>query len=442
MRPFLVCLALCLALGGTTPARGDDEPAPAPVAESEVRGQVATWLKGLAVEDFEIREAAREGLQRLGLQARDLLEAAQDDPDPEVRRTVRAILAAAGGQPAPVRVARPGDFAALGLVSLAMQAAPLTDVFAALGKPMAATFEVPEPIATGTTHLALEEVPCFDALDLLLRAHDLVLTRPFDMRGVGAISARPADYVRPPRAGFGPTQLSVVEVSATRAFGSPAPPRYALKLRLDWAPAVQVSQYDMPNIEVARDPAGKAYKPTADMSRRVSYGVGSSSKSHELTVHLEPGDPQAAPRLAVLELSLPVTLRHDLAVVDVELGGGLPRTLGPGGAPVADGTDGSIRVESLEEVAGSPGEWVVEIIATLQDDFAQRTLETFVLDPDGSVSRLGVYGGRSRSADGTLRLTARAYRGTRGKPKALRAVWYRREEQGTLRFRLEDIVLR
>ena len=443
MRRALAVACMCLLLAGGLPARAEDEPVPPKASPQEIRAQVADWLRDLSADEFETREAARAGLRRLGLEARDLLEAAKDDEDPEVRRTVRAILATVDGRPTHSAHVRPGDLVNLDLVTASVATSPLKKVLAALGAPYGARFELDdEALGERSASLDARRVPFFDALDGVLRAQGMHLARPFDASGEAGIAAVPEGFVRPPRAACGPTQVSVVAVSATRSFGASVPERYALTVRLDWTPSVQVTQYEMPTIEVARDPQGRAYKPTAAMNRRIAYGVGSTSRSNDLTLYVEPKEDGAAPHLAVLEFSLPLTLRRDAAGIDVDLDRTLPCTVGKDGKDVAEGTDGSVRVESVNEVDGSHGQWVVEMTVTLKDDIAQRTLQTFVLEEGGKVSRLGVYGGRSRSADGTLRITARAYRGNRGRPKGLRVSWFRREEYGTLRYRLEDIPLR
>ena len=80
--------------------------------------------------------------------------------------------------------------------------------------------------------------------------------------------------------------------------------------------------------------------------------------------------------------------------------------------------------------------WTSRAPASLRDRLPH------VVEKDGRASMLGVYGGRSRAADGTVRIRARAWRGNRGPPPAIRVSWHRREERGSLRFRLKDIPLR
>lgn len=435
---LLLALAL-LPPAGLRAARAGDEPqAPAP---ADARAQVARWLVELTSPDYHTREAARAGLQRLGLQARDLLEAARDAKDPEVRRTVRAILDRVPAKSAPADAVAPGDFAALGRVTLDADDAPLGDLLTWLGRPVGARLLPPQGQAKARATLHVRDVPFYDALDELLRARGLRLAAPLDATGSAHLTSQ-GERDRAPRAAAGPMQLTLVEVAATRSLEADVPPRYALTLRLEWPPFVQLAQFSTPDVESARDPDGHAYKPSAAMSRRISQGVSASRRHHELQVHLVPADPECKPRLAELALGLPLILRSDRVVVEVGLDGTLPRTVGPDGKPAADGSADSVCVTSVEEAPGGHGQWIVAFRAVLADPVAQRTLQGYLLEPDGAAEPLYVYGGRSRSADGTVRIRAQAWRGPRGRPRTLRVVWFRREEAGRLGFRLRDLPLR
>ena len=418
MRPWIVLLLLLLVAG---PARGEDD----------VRQRVQQWLEDLQAEDFATREAAREGLTKEGLQAADLLEAAKDHEDPEVRRTVRAILSRAPTRVTPQAEAVPmGDFRTLGTITLASQGRPLGDVLDAMGKAVGAQLTVPERLRASEVGFSMKELPFFDALDHVLKRQGLEAPRPFD--AVGALGIVPrSETVKPaPFGAAGPMRLTVTEVSASRTLGVDAPHKYALTLELAWTPHVQVAQVEAPTLEVARDPDGKAYHASDAMNRRVTYGVSTARRHHALTLHLVPSEPDCKPRLAALETSVTLSLRHDPLRVDFDGGETLPAT-----------RDG-VTLHAIEAVEGSAGQYVVDFSAKLPDDVADRSLTAQVVEKDGRLSTLGVYGGRSRAADGTVRIRARAWRGNRGAPPAVRIGWFRREERGSLRFRIEDVPLR
>ena len=185
-----------------------------------------------------------------------------------------------------------------------------------------------------------------------------------------------------------------------------------------------------PKIESARDPDGKAYQPTAAMNRTVNYGISTSRRHHAFTLHVSPTSQDAKPTLAVLEVRMAMTLRYDPIRVRFDAEGEYPKS-----------KDG-VTLHGVEAVEGSKGQYVVDFSAKLPDDVADRSLVAHVVEKDGRASMLGVYGGRSRAADGTVRIRARAWRGNRGPPPAIRVSWHRREERGSLRFRLKDIPLR
>jgi len=442
-------LLLLLCFGPVLTARAEDRPA-APKgpalprgAQAGIRKLVAGWLADLKAAGYEVREAARRNLRARGLEARDLLEAARDDPDPEVRRTVRAVLARAPGRTneAPVSV-KPGEFRGLGLITLHADDEALSSVLERLGKAIHGTLEPPEDLRSKKVNLDLARVPCFDAIHMLARLTKTRPQRPFDRAGKMMLVAADPAVVPGPRGAAGPMQMTLVEVAATRSFGTATLPHYALKLRLEWSPLVQVRQYDRPRVEVARDPDGKRYRGTAAMARNASYGVGSSVKQHLTTVYLEPAEADCALRLGALEVSVPMHLQHDPAWVELRDLTKAPTCLGTDGKVAKAGTDESVQFHSVEEVAGTRGQWVVDFTATLLVEAARRSLQAFLVEEDGTLRQVSVYGGRSIGADGTVRITARTWRGTRGKPRGLRVTWFRREEEGSLRFRLENIPLR
>jgi len=435
LRPVFVILCLLAAL----PAHAEDEPAPE--APAGVVAEVTAWVKELRSEDFEVREAARRNLLARGLEAREVLEAAQDDPDPEVRRTVRAVLARAPATN-PVDRVRPGDFRGIGRLTVQVKDRPLSEVVERLDEALCAHIEPPEAWLARPVTIDLVDTPCYDILAAIEALTSTRAQQPFDSAGRMLLVAHDGKVDAAPRAATGPMQLTVLEVAATRSFGVEAPPRYALKLQLEWAPFVQVQQYERPSIEVARDPTGKRFQPSAAMQGTASYGIGTSTKHHTTTVYLEPADTDCQERLGALELRVPMRLRYDVATVVFDDLDRLPVCRGPDGKPREPGTDESVQLHGVEQADAGRGPWVVDFTATLLAPGAQQTLEAFLVDADGALQRVGVYGGRSIAADGTMRITGRAYRGATGRPKGLRVGWFRREEEGTLRFRLEDVPLR
>lgn len=430
----LASLALLLLLAAPV-GWAEDEPSPPPgktaEADEALRARVTAWLADLRSDDFATREAARAGLKREGPRALDLLEAAKDDTDAEVRRTVRAILAGAPRRVTPTAAEiAPGRFESLGTITYQGKDRPLSVVLAAVGEPVWGRVLVPERLAAVPVTAAFEKVPFFAALEELIGARDLVAPRPFDGLGRLALEARAPGVTPAPWAAAGPMRLRVTEVSAARSLGVKAPPKYALTLELAWTPHVQVSQVETPGIEVARDPDGKAYRPTSAMNRRVTYGVGGSQRHHVFTVHITPVEEDCKPVLAVLETRLTMNLRFDAVRVDFDATADLPQT------------KNGVTLHAIEAVEGGRGQYVVDFSAKLSEDVADRSLAAYVIEADGRPSTLGVYGGRSRAADGTVRIRARAYRGNRGAPPRIRVRWQRREERGSLRFRLTDIPLR
>lgn len=440
MRLLFLCALLALT---ALPAYAEEEPSAPKAADAGIRTQVAGWLKDLRSEDFQVREAARRKLLAKGLEARDLLEAAMDDPDPEVRRTVRAVLSRAPAKPVPAAEhIRPGDFRSIGRLTVRAKNEPLAAVVERIGTAIGGTLELPADRIEERVTLELIEQPCYDVIAALARLTRTRPQAPFDGQGRMLLIATDGKLKPAPRAAAGPMQLTVTEVAATRSFGVAKPPRYALKLRLEWAPFVQVRQYERPLVEVARDPDGKRYRPSPAMARSASYGVGTTVKHHTTTVHVEPAEAGCKEHLAALEVSIPMYLRHDPATVVLDDIKDAPRCLGIDGKEAKPGTDESVQFHSVKEVEGGRGQWVVDFTATLLAAGAQQTVQAHLIEPDGSLRRVNVYGGRSIAADGTVRITARAYRGTNGRPKGVRVSWFRREEQGSLRFRLEDIPLR
>jgi hypothetical protein len=435
-RLFVLCLLLCLG----TPLAAEEPPAP--LQGEALRAQVARWIADLRSDSFGVREQARAGLERHGAEARDLLEAARDDEDAEVRRTVRDILerGAENETPAPVRV-EAGQIARMARLDFEVHDVPLGEAFKRFGARIGARFEMPTPPSEARVTLVAKELAPFDVLERLLQAGDLVMAGPLDRAGVGVLRPR-AGAPRPPRAAVGPLQVDVIEVTSTRSLDARRQARHALKLRIQWIPLVQISQYQAPRIEVARDPDGNAFKSNAG-SRVTNHGVSNHARHAEVVVPLDPLSEDCGESLAVLEMVLPIVrLQHDQQAVALDDLARMPITLDRGGKRVEPGTENAVRFDALAESADRSGQWVADLSATLLSEVAQRTLQSWITTKDGRHLPLYVAGGRSRSADGTVRITARAYGIGDGDPAGVRVTWFAREEAGDVRIRLTDIPLR
>lgn len=437
-----VVFVACLLLTFGAPARADEPTAP--LAGEALRAQVQRWIQDLHSGEFAVRESARDALRAHAREALDLLEAAQEDPDAEVRRTVRALLShfvvgAGEASSAPVPA---GRLDLLGLLDLRLDDATLEAAFSTLGHLLGGRFDV--PVAAREQRVSLEAVaePAFQVLDRLLVLGNLRLGQPFDRSQVAKLEPA-GDGPRAPRAAAGPLQVEVVSVTSTRSLDSSALPHYALELRVQWIPLVQVSQYQGPRVEVARDAAGHAFRTSRSSANAVTHGVSMNATHANVTLHIEPTGVECEESLAVLELVLPaVRMQHGPQHVSLDDTDRIPVCLGRDGTEVAPGTEGSVNFESLAQAEDARGPWVLDLSATLRADVAQRSVQALLLLPGERVEPLHVAGGRSRSSDGTIRLTARAHRSPIERPRALRVTWFQREEVGDLRLRIPDVPLR
>lgn len=444
---LLLTCALLSCLPAPLLCAEDDPSAPAPASartgQDKVRARIATWLADLRDEAFRVREAARAGLEREGLQARDLLEAAAKSPDPEVRRTVAAILARLPS----VAVVRqgdvhPGDFEALGRMSLDFEDVPLPDALAALGERLGGRFRLPSDLEQRTVTLHVKDVPCFAALAALLNSAGLRMPEPFDAQGTARLVPSQDDVTPAPQAFAGPLRIRVEAVMATRTFGPNQAVSYQVKLRLDWAPFVQLYSHRTARVEVARDPEGSPFLPASSMKRVGKRYVGMRAHSTVVDVHLVPGPEGCKPELGALEISVPMTLRYDRAQVVLADTARIPVVLAVSGEPVGPEQDESVSFLSLEPSGQGQGGWIAQYAARLKREVSRGTLQAYVREKGGRLTPLYVAGGRSLEADGLVRITARSYRATKGKPTALVVSWCRREDLGELRFRVENIPLR
>lgn len=436
---FLLLLLLAPPLA---PLSADEDTSEELTGEA-LRDQVKRWIEELRSDTYAVREAARKGLKSHGPKARDLLEAAKDDEDPEVRRTIRTLLAADVRPPIrmPVQLVG-GRIGQMGLVTLEKREWTVQEAFEALARQIGASFEVPERVRAKPVSIEAQDEPCFAVLRRLLAAVGLRMPRPFDAGGAAKLVLADGSPV-PPWAAAGPLLVEVTEVSATVTLNARTMPKYALKLSVWWAPSVHVAQYEAPRVEVARDARGRSFKGGPSSSRISRFGVGQSTRSATMLLHVEPTTAEAGLKLDVLEILLPLAaLQHDAVRVSLLDTGRLPICLDPQGEVAEPGADETVQFKSLEKSDDGRGYWIADVAATLVDDVAQRTVQAFHVIDDGRLERLWIYGGRSRAADGTVRLTARAHRVGLERPKGLVVKWFRREEAGRLRFRLADVPLR
>jgi hypothetical protein len=425
---LLACLCLAAARADEPPASGGDP-----------RALVLRALEDLRAADFEVRERARRALEAHAASAADLLEARRDDPDPEVRRTVRLLLAGLGREPVAPEPA-PRSLSDVGVVTLALRAPP-GEVLRRIGEPHGARFaDAAELLAGPPIEVALERVPFFAAVAQVLEAAGLSARDPFDPAGRLVLEPR-GDGERVPEAAAGPLLVRVREVTSTRGLGPEGKRRYALELEILWTPAVHLVTYRTPTGVAGEDPAGRRFTGPGGAANVTVYGVGVGQRRREVTLPLDPEDPAAEERLAALRFDLPVRLRHDRREVRFVLAGDLPRTLGETGAPAEEDAPGSVTLRRVHQPDGARGPWVVEASAVFPGETARQSLEA-VLETAAGEHRHATAGGRSESADGRVDLVGRAYGWSDGPPVAVRVSWFTREEEGTLPFALADVPLR
>jgi hypothetical protein len=437
--------ALLLAFLAAAPARADDRPgAPArPVAEPiEVR--VARLLGEVASDDFSVREKARRSLQALGPASRAALEARREDPDPEVRRTVLALLDAFGSAGAdPLGAGPVADLASLGLVTASGSGA-LADVLRLWESAQGGRFRhLPAP-ATATVRLEAKARPWFEALDDLLAQGGVELRDGFDQAGGAEVVARRGDGTAPPAAFAGPLKLQVDSVTSVRSFRVPGPRSYALGLRLFWAPDVQVVGVGLPALVRAADRAGRPFasRPAGSDASTVR-SVGSSRRATDLTLTVETGDPATEEALASAEVQVRLRIRHGREEARFEDLGALPATRTASRARGAEGKPGRVTLEEFGPDADHPGWWVGRLTASLPPGVAAESVVPALESTDGSVRALFDYGTRSVGSDGVVGLTVRAAGLPPGvAPKALVVSWLAREGQGAVAFVLKDVPLR
>lgn len=413
------------------------------IPPEQVREQVAAWLDDLRADDFATREAARQGLERYGDEARDLLEARRDDEDMEVRRTVRMLLERGEGPevrpPAP-----PGDLQALGRVTLHAKGT-LSYLLRQLGEGVGATFGIPEEV--GDTHhaVALDDVPFFEALETIAAKAQLVAHAPFDAGGHLGLEAFGSPE-EAPAACDGPLRVRVVEVTSVRTLTPPTRYRYVVALDLHWIPSVQLVTWRTPTEVRARGAGDRTLAPSSTMRANTTYGVSPSSRRARLHVHLEAEDGAPLDRLETLSFALPVRLRHDRRTVRFGPFASPARLDLPLEAAVVSETDPPggeehVTLRALERPDGDRGPWMVDLLARLRGETARNSIAVGLETADGTV-RAAAGGSRFPGADGTVGFLARAYGQWEEPPVAVRVTWFGLEEEGHLTFELVDVPLR
>ena len=435
----LACMLLSLG------AYADDQPADT----DTVRARVAKWLEDLRSEAYPVREAARQGLEREGLQARDLLEALRDDPDLEVRATIRALLVRTPPN-TQVRSDPDADGQDIGLVSGVVPAGVFRERLTKFGAPFGAVFEWPgsEPVA----QLLRTPVrgPWFAVLQMLLREGGLMLVDPFDAGGICKPLAA-AGRKSAPQATVGPFLMRVHEVTVTHALAESRPDRYGLGLQLWWPPHVQVTSLTAPRLLEAKDAKGHAFRPSQIRRGTTTHGVSSMRRHHDVVLSIM-GAAGHDPSIEKLAVSSRIRFRHDYRAVRFEDLGKLPQIrdgnstlVDPEAATAADkaAREGHVTLEALEKQGQAPRfQWVVHLRTRFPRDVPRRSAWMRLTWSDGRVQRLHVQGGRSVSADGSLELTARAYPKGDNEPAAVELIWYEKESEQEYHFSLPNVPLR
>lgn len=433
-------LLLVLAGLGAPWARAGDEAPPAP---PEAAVQVEGWIKDLASEQFEVREAARKGLERRGREAPDVLRAHADDADPEVRRTVRGLLERLGSvTPAPA--AASADVARLGLVRLHAARRPLREVLDDLSSALGGSFVVDLEGGKRAVSVDLEDVPYFVALDALASAAGLRAASPaFDSEGRVVFAPAVEGRTEPASTALGPLRLRAARVTAARSLDGTEARTHTLTLDLHVAPCVQLRHYRTARVLKALDPAGRAWRPAGNPGAAMTYGVGDDTRRIELNVALEPAAEGAEERLATLELAVPLRLRHERRAVRFAPLTGLPRTLDEQGKPAEAAARGTVTLASVVPAEGRKDAWLVDVSCVLMTAAGRESVEAYLVTSDAARRRVWMASSRSTtSADGRLRIVGRCERTGELPPTAVEVVWFEREGEGEAVLTLKDVPLR
>ncbi len=435
-------LLATLDCSGGSARAGEERQAPGAGAVGDVAEQVRGWIADLASERYEVREQARQGLERWGREAPEVLRAHADDADPEVKRTLRALLARL--ETAVERVpATLADLTRVGLVRLEARGEPLGGLLDGLSASMGGLFQVPEEARQVAVTLALSDAPYFAAVEALAAQVGLEAPLPFDGEALLTLAAPAPGVVAAPTASVGPLRVRALRIQASRPLAGAGPATHALTLEVQLAPCVQLVSYRPPRLVSALDAQGRRWRTAGTAEPPTTYGVGGDPRRVETLVSLEPSEPEAADRLARLELAFPMRLRHERHELVFEPLEGLPRTLDEQGRASEAGKRGSVTLEAFGPAEGRNDAWTVELACVLTSVAARASVEAWLELDSGQRRRLWIAGGRSTtSADGRLRLVGRAHGVGPQRPRAVRVVWFERESEGEVALTLEDVPLR
>ncbi|MCC7139396.1 MAG: hypothetical protein IT460_13315 [Planctomycetes bacterium] len=427
-RRGVVLLLLALGLASAT-ARAGDGPA-------DPGKEVDRLLAEVASDDYAVREAARKRLSTLAPTVRDLLRARREDPDPEVRRTVEALLAAIGEPDAPE--APEGTLGTLGLVTFAAEG-PMEAVAGRFARDVGGVLRLPPAMASAATKLSVERVPYFDAVAALLEPVGAEVPDGFDEAGQALAAVRSSPPI--PAAAAGPFRLEVESVTTARSLRPGVRPRWTLGLRLLWSPLVHVVTFQSPTVVRAVGAGGQPVR-AVEMGT-TTYGVGGGRRLSSTQVTLDAAaEGDAVSTLAELELRLRARVRHGIVATEVE---GLDPTALPLTRSVAlpDGRVVKVTVESAAEDPDRAGWAAIGLTLVLPKGVPPDSVRATLRSPDGATRPLLDLSSRVVGADGTLRLTLRAP-GTPGggAGRTLRVEWATREEDIPVPFTLRDVPLR
>lgn len=417
------------ALLAAAPARGGDAP------EGLAR-EVDRLLGQLASDDYAVRETARTRLAAVARDARSLLVARRDDPDPEVRRTVASLLASLGEpEPPPVPTGVLGN---LGRVTFRAEGT-LAEVLARWTAEIGGRVTVPADAAATPVKVAVEDVPYFRALDAVLAAARLDVPDGFDEAGNAVATPRAAGSAAPASAASGPFRLDVTSVAVERTFRPRERREPTVRLRLSWSPAVHVTSLSSPKVVRAVDAAGTVLN---GVPMQTMYGVG-RQRSAQPEVRLAAVEGPLADRLEALDLRVELRVRSGAEGVTFE---DLRTTALPAvrtGAGTASAPATKVTLTSFGPDPDHAGYVVADLTAALARGVPPDSVVVMLETPGEGVRPLYDLSNRIAASDGTVRIRVRTP-GALAEPggRILRVVWYTKEEELAVPFSLLDVPLR
>jgi hypothetical protein len=431
----LALLALGAGLASGSP---EDPAAEADAAAQALERTVERLLADLASDDFAVREKARERLEGLAPSAHAILLRRKDDPDPEVRRTVRGLLESTTAPQAPGPAA---DLSGVGVVTFAATGT-LEEVLAKWESVAGGRLRLPASAAGVRVSVDATRRPYFEALDGLLAQAKVETADGFDDAGSGRAVARGGTSPSP-RAYWGAFRLDVDQVHAIRDFKDAGRMKYALALRAMWSPHVEVVHYAQPTVLAAVDAAGKAWRAT-DPAVAVHHGAAGGRRTwNELRVGLEPPEGPIAKALAEVRVAMRFRVRHARQEIRFEdpAGMALPAT-----RTAPSGGDGPGEVKAtLESFGPDPdahGWSVAGLSVRLPAGVPPERLAVSLDAAGGDPRTMHDRADRVMGSDGVLKLTVRAP-GSReeANPRAVRVSWFAREGEATVPFVVKGIAL-